>query len=59
MAPTNTITDVLNQWADWGVFAYILPFLVIFAIIYGILSNAKILGENMRKVKQSLSILLV
>ena len=46
MAYTNTITDILNQWADWGVFAYILPFLVIFAIVYGILSNAKILGEN-------------
>jgi len=36
----------LNQWADVGVFAYLLPFLLIFALIYGILSRSKMLGEN-------------
>jgi uncharacterized membrane protein len=42
----NTITDVLNQWADAGVFAYLLPFLFIFAVVFGILSKTKVLGEN-------------
>jgi len=42
----TTITDVLNQWADMGVFAYVLPFLMIFAIIYGILTKTEILGKN-------------
>ncbi len=46
MAVTTTITDVLNQWAELGVFAYVLPFLMIFAVIYGILSKTKILGGN-------------
>ena len=42
----NTITDVLNTWADYGVFAYVLPFLMIFAVVFGILSKTKILGTN-------------
>ncbi len=42
----NTLTDVLNTWADLGVFAYALPFLLIFALIYAILMKTKILGEN-------------
>ena len=32
-----SIGDVLNRWADLGVFAYVLPFLMIFALVYGIL----------------------
>jgi len=40
------ITDVLNQWADIGVFAYVLPFLMIFAVVYGILTKSGLLGEN-------------
>ncbi|MEK6935772.1 MAG: hypothetical protein AABW67_03215 [Nanoarchaeota archaeon] len=46
MAYVNTITDILNQWADYGVFAYVLPFLLIFAVVFGILSKTKVLGEN-------------
>lgn len=42
----TTITDVLNDWADIGIFAYVLPFLMIFAIIYGILVKTEILGNN-------------
>ncbi len=42
----NTITTILNDWADLGIFAYVLPFLMIFAVIYGLLSHTKILGEN-------------
>jgi len=42
----NTITDVLNQWSEAGVFAYLLPFLFIFAVVFGILSKTKVLGDN-------------
>ncbi len=42
----TTITDILNTWADYGVFAYILPFLIIFAFVYALLSKSKLLGEN-------------
>lgn len=41
-----SIGDVLNRWADLGVFAYVLPFLMIFALVYGILSKTGILGDN-------------
>jgi hypothetical protein len=41
-----SIADVLNRWADIGVFAYVLPFLMIFALVYGILLKTKILGDN-------------
>jgi hypothetical protein len=41
-----TITDILNQWAQFGVFAYVFPFLLIFAIVFGILNKSNILGEN-------------
>ena len=42
----NTITDVLNLWAQQGVFAYVLPFLLVFAVVFGILNKTKILGDN-------------
>ena len=41
-----TITEILNSWADIGIFAYALPFLMIFAIVYGILNKSNILGDN-------------
>ena len=42
----ETITNILNTWADIGVFAYLLPFLMIFALVFGILTKSKLLGEN-------------
>jgi hypothetical protein len=33
-----TIADILNQWQSIGVFDYLLPFLLIFALIYGVLT---------------------
>ena len=40
------VADVLNYWADKGIFAYVLPFLLIFAVTYGILSKSKILTKD-------------
>lgn len=42
----TTITDVLNTWNDIGVFSYMIPFLLIFAIIFAILEKTEILGKN-------------
>jgi bacteriorhodopsin len=36
----------LNSWADAGVFAYLLPALMIFAVVFGILSKSQVLGKN-------------
>ena len=41
-----TITDVLNSWNDIGVFSYVIPFLLIFAVVYAILQKSGVLGDN-------------
>ena len=40
------IGNALFQLEQMGVFAYLLPFLLIFALVYGILSNTSILGNS-------------
>jgi len=40
------IPTLLSQWESFGIFTYLLPFLFIFAIIFGILSATNILGHN-------------
>jgi len=42
----GTAGNFLFQLEQQGVFSYVLPFLVIFAILYGILDKIKIFGEN-------------
>jgi len=42
----NGITGILNYWADVGVFSYVLPFLLIFAVVYGILSKIDLFGKQ-------------
>ena len=42
----TTITDVLNIWNDLGVFSYVIPFLLLFAVVFAILDKSKILGDN-------------
>lgn len=41
-----TIADILNQWQNIGVFDYVLPFLLIFTIVFGILQATNIVGKN-------------
>jgi hypothetical protein len=41
-----TIADVLTSWQTAGVFDYVLPFLLIFTVIFGILEATKIVGPN-------------
>ena len=40
------IGDFLNQLADRGFFSYLLPFLLIFAIVYGILTKIRIFKDS-------------
>jgi hypothetical protein len=42
----TSVTDVLNIWNDLGVFSYVIPFLLIFAVIFAILEKTGILGDN-------------
>lgn len=43
----GTFGNLLYQLQNLGLFSYILPFLMIFAIVYAILSNTHLLGDNM------------
>jgi len=40
------LTYMLNEWSMAGVFTYVLPFLLIFAFVYALLSKTRILGDN-------------
>ncbi len=42
----GSIADILLQWEKIGFFQFILPFLLIFAVVFGILSYMKIFGDN-------------
>ena len=41
-----SFTDLLNQLDQFGFFAYVLPFLLVFAVVYAILTQLKIFFEN-------------
>lgn len=41
-----TVQSVLNSWASAGIFKYVLPFLLVFALVFGILTKSAILGDN-------------
>jgi hypothetical protein len=42
----TTITEVLNIWNQIGVFSYVIPFLLIFAVVFAILKKTNILGSD-------------
>ena len=42
----TTITDVLNIWNDIGVFSYLIPFLLIFAVVFAILDKTKMFSAK-------------
>jgi len=37
---------ILQQWADLGIFYYVLPGLLVFALVFAILQKAKIFGDG-------------
>jgi hypothetical protein len=42
----SSIGDVFFQWENLGIFDFILPFLLVFAIVFGILNATNIIGHN-------------
>ncbi len=42
----GAIGDVLSSWEQAGFFSYLLPFLLIFALIFGILTQIQLFKEN-------------
>ncbi|MFH0711619.1 MAG: hypothetical protein V1889_00670 [archaeon] len=54
-----TITEVLNIWNEMGVFSYVIPFLLIFAVVYAILSKTKLLSSSGEENRWILAIISV
>ena len=50
------IRDILFQWEQIGVFSYLLPFLLIFAIVYGILTRISLFGTENKSVNAVISV---
>lgn len=42
----SPIQNMLAAWYDYGFFTYLLPFLLIFAIVFGILTKVNIFGKK-------------
>ena len=42
----GALGDILAKWEEAGLFSYLLPFLIIFAMIFGILTKMKIFKES-------------
>ena len=42
----GAIGDTLNRLSNMGFFTYVLPFLLIFSLVFGILSSMKLFKEN-------------
>ncbi len=45
-AQTLSLRDLYFQWEGAGVFEFLLPALLVFAIVFGILTSTKVLGGN-------------
>ncbi|OGJ12762.1 hypothetical protein A3K82_02370 [Candidatus Pacearchaeota archaeon RBG_19FT_COMBO_34_9] len=46
LAGSGVIGDLLAKWEQVGFFSYLLPFMLIFALVFGILVRVKIFKEN-------------
>lgn len=52
------IGNVLQQWSVAGVFSYIIPFLLIFAIVYGILLQVKLFGGGEKATGRTINAII-
>jgi hypothetical protein len=44
--PSGAIADFLSKWEQAGFFSYLLPFLLVFALVFGILTRVNIFKDN-------------
>ena len=51
-------SDMLTSWANADVFTYVLPFLVVFAMVFGILNKSAIFGAEAKGVNVILALAL-
>lgn len=54
----GSIGNLLAQWEQAGVFSYVLPFLLIFAVIFGILTKTNIFGAEKKGLNVVISLVI-
>ncbi|OIO40686.1 hypothetical protein CO154_00790 [Candidatus Pacearchaeota archaeon CG_4_9_14_3_um_filter_31_7] len=52
------LVDVLQSWADYGIFTVLLPMLLVFVLTYGILSKIKLFGEKNDKISMIIALIV-
>lgn len=50
------LQTVIMQWQSSGIFDYVLPFLLIFAFVFGILQKTEILGDKAKSINVLISV---
>jgi len=56
---SSAISGVLDTWAKAGVFSYMIPFLLIFSLVFGILSKTKLFDNKSINAIISLAVALL
>jgi len=46
LSGNGAIADLLSKWEQIGFFSYLLPFMLIFALVFGILTKVNVFKEN-------------
>ena len=52
------LADVIASWKDFGIFEFYLPFVLMFAIFYGLLSKSKLFGEPNEKRVRNINVIV-
>jgi hypothetical protein len=53
---TNSFGTLLNSLEQQGVFAYVLPFLIVFAIVFGVLTRVNIFGTDNKVINSIIAL---
>ncbi len=51
-----SITEIFATWQSSGIFTYVLPFFLVFGIIFAILEKTKVFGESKKEINAIISI---
>jgi len=51
-----SIDEVILEWENMGVFEWVLPFLIVFSLVFGILTKSKVLGDEAKGVNTVLAL---
>ncbi len=54
----GAIGQAFSQWEEMGFFQYVLPFLLIFAVVFGVLQKLKVFGDSGKGINAIISVVV-